>query len=126
MEFKMTESGFMTEAEYGKLHISPDNERGFRPFQLMVSSIAGCSAIVLRKVLSRMRLSVKDIQVSVQIARNSEEANRIEELHLHFAIQGKDLSEKKVERALNVARKNCAMVQSVQSSIQVTETFELV
>lgn len=126
MQFTMEENGFVTETEYGELHISPDDGHGFRPFQLMVASVVGCSASVLRKVLVKMRLDFSDIKASVQVERNEAEVNRIEKLHLHFVIQGENLRREKVEKAVAVARKNCSMLQSVQGSIEIEETFELV
>lgn len=54
MEFNMKkEAGFTTNLPYGELHIAGDEEYGFRPYQLMVSSIAACSGGVLRKILEK-------------------------------------------------------------------------
>lgn len=125
MEFNMTKQGFVTQTEYDELHISPDEEYGFRPYQLMVASIVGCSASVLRKVLTKMRMDFSDINISAQVERNEEEASRIERIRLHFVIVGKNLRKEKVERALALSRKNCAMVQSVEGRMEVEETFEL-
>lgn len=125
MELIMEENGFVTSVEYGELHISGESQYGFRPYQLMVASIAGCSAGVLRKVLTKMRLEFHDIKISTRVERNEEKANRIEKVHLHFVIQGASLRQDKVEKAIAVARKNCSMVQSVKDSIQVTESFKL-
>jgi putative redox protein len=125
MKFKMREAGFETDLEYGILHISGDTEYGFRPFQLLVSSVAVCSGGVLRKVLERMRLTFDDIEVQAEVKRDEKEANKVTDIHLHFVITGKGLSEEKVEKALVVTRKNCSMVQSVKDSINVTETFEI-
>jgi putative redox protein len=125
MKFKMREVGFETDLEYGTLHISGDAEYGFRPFQLLVSSVAVCSGGVLRKVLERMRLTFDDIEVQAEVKRDEKEANKVTDIHLHFVITGKGLSEEKVEKALVVTRKNCSMVQSVKDSINVTETFEI-
>uniref|UniRef100_UPI0036F2BBDD OsmC family protein n=1 Tax=Numidum massiliense TaxID=1522315 RepID=UPI0036F2BBDD len=122
----MKENGFVTETGFGELAISGDEAYGFRPFQLMAASIAGCSAGVLRKVLEKMRLSVSDIHVSVDVARNEAEANRIEKIHLHFVVKGEQLKQEKVVKAMEVAKKNCAMVQSVSGRIVVTETCEVV
>lgn len=126
MKLRMKENGFVTETGFGELAISGDEAYGFRPFQLMAASIAGCSAGVLRKVLEKMRLSVSDIHVSVDVARNEAEANRIEKIHLHFVVTGEQLKQEKVVKAMEVAKKNCAMVQSVSGSIVVTETCEVV
>jgi putative redox protein len=125
MEFKMTEIGFETTVEYGTLQISGNEEHGFRPFQLLVSSVAVCSGGVLRKVLERMRLPYENIEVQAKVTRNEKEANRVSAIHLHFLIKGNELPFEKINKALAVTRKNCSMVQSVKDSIHITESFEI-
>lgn len=49
MQFHVTQDEIKTKTNYGSLDISPNDEKGFRPFQLMVASLAGCSASVYRK-----------------------------------------------------------------------------
>ncbi|WP_047154164.1 OsmC family protein [Aneurinibacillus tyrosinisolvens] len=126
MEFNMKENGFATNFSYGELHISGDENYGFRPYQLLVSSVAVCSGGVLRKVLEKMRIPYDDIKVTANVERNEKEANRVEKIHLHFIIKGENIPVEKMERVLELTRKNCAMVQSVKDSIQVTESFELI
>ncbi len=125
MKFSMKEGGFFTEVEYGRLDISGDETYGFRPYQLLVSSIAVCSGGVLRKILEKMRIEVQDISISADITRNEEEANKVEKIDLLFTITGKGLQENKIEKAMELTRKNCSMVQSVIGSIEVNETFEI-
>jgi len=38
MKFKMTEGGYTTELPYGQLDVSGNEEFGFRPYQLLVST----------------------------------------------------------------------------------------
>lgn len=126
IDFNMKEHGYNMQTEFGELSISPDSEYGFRPFQLMIASIAGCSSTALKIVLTKMRIDFKDIKVSAKAERNKAKANRIEKIHLHFVIKGENLRQEKIEKAGAVARKNCGMIQSVQDSIQVTESFEII
>lgn len=126
MEFNMKDGGFYTELPYGRLDISGNEENGFRPCQLLVTSVAVCSGGVLRKVLEKQRMEVEDMTITADTERNEEAANRIEKITIHFKIKGKDLEEKKVAKALELAQKNCSMLQSVIGAIDVTETFELV
>ncbi|PLR86945.1 OsmC family protein [Bacillus sp. V33-4] len=126
MEFKMKESGFYSEFAFGRLDVSGNEQHGFRPFQLMVSSLAVCSGGVLRSILEKMRIQVEDITIDADVRRNEQEANKIEAVHLHFRISGKDLIAEKIEKAMKLTEKNCSMVQSVKGSIQITETFELI
>ncbi|MDQ0175665.1 OsmC family protein [Bacillus chungangensis] len=126
MKFNMKDGGFYTELPYGRLDISGNEENGFRPFQLLVTSVAVCSGGVLRKVLEKQRMEVEDMTITADVKRNEEAANRIEKITIHFKIKGKKLEEKKVAKALELAQKNCSMFQSVIGAIDVTETFELV
>ncbi|MEI3599170.1 MULTISPECIES: OsmC family protein [unclassified Oceanobacillus] len=125
MKFKMNEHGFESNFEFGELKISGQSEYGYRPFQLMISSIAGCSGGVLRNILKKMRLPYEDITIEAEVTRNEEIANRIEKIHLIYTIKAEDISQKKAEKAIELTRKNCAMLQSVAGSIQVTEELRL-
>ncbi|QTD42894.1 OsmC family protein [Sporosarcina sp. Te-1] len=126
MKFEMTENGFETETSYGKLAISSNDEYGFRPYQLLVSSVAVCSGGVMRKILDKMRMPADHITVEAkEIVRNPDQADRIEKIHLHFTIQGSSIEKEKMDRVLELTRKNCSMVQSVHESIEINETFTI-
>lgn len=125
MEFKINENSSSTTTSFGTLDISSYDEHGFRPFQLMISSIVGCSGSVLRKILVKKRIEVEEITITAEATRNKEEADRIESIHLHFKIKAAGIKESTIEKVLELTRKNCSMVQSVIGSIEITETFEL-
>lgn len=125
MEFKMQNEGFYAELPFGRLEVSGNEEYGFRPFQLLVSSLAVCSGGVLRNILKKMRMEADDIQITAEAERNEEQANRIEKVHLHFKLKGSELTEEKIRKAMELTTKNCSMVQSVAGSIDVTKTFEI-
>lgn len=125
MKYSMSEKGFTGELPFGKIQISGDEEYGFRPFQLLVSSLAVCSGGVMRNVLEKMRMPAEDIQIEVkEVLRIEEEANRISKVHLHFTLKG-PIDDSKMERVMELTRKNCSMVQSVKDSIEIIETYEL-
>ena len=126
MTFYSKDNGMKTKVGYGELEISGNEEYGFRPFQLMVSSIVACSSGVFKQILGKQRIEFEDMQVNVEVERNPDEANRIEKMALHFMIKGKDLKLDKLHKSLEVARKNCSMVQSVQDAIEIKETIEIV
>ncbi|MGB8000144.1 MAG: OsmC family protein [Anaerobacillus sp.] len=127
LEFNMKkeETGFTADFEYGTLHISGDDQFGFRPYQLLVSSVAVCSGGVLRQILDKKRMKYEDIKIDADVTRNEEEANRVEKIHLHFTLVG-ELDQQKVERALELTKKHCSMAQSIIGSIELKETFEIV
>ncbi|MFJ7933246.1 OsmC family protein [Sporosarcina sp. NPDC096371] len=126
MKFEMTENGFETATAFGQLTISGNEEYGFRPYQLLVSSVAVCSGGVLRNILEKMRMPADNITIEVkEVRRNAEIANRVEKIHLHFIIEGQKIDEPKMEKAFELTMKNCSMVQSVIDSIEIIETYEI-
>ncbi|ARJ38941.1 osmotically inducible protein C [Sporosarcina sp. P21c] len=126
MKFYMTEHGFDTETEFGTLHISSNEEKGFRPYQLMVASIAVCGGGVMRKVLDKMRLPAEDIAIDVkEVVRSQDDASRLLKIHLHFTIIGSDVTEEKMPRVMMLTEKNCSMLQSVMGCIDVVKTYEI-
>ncbi len=127
MEFKMKkEEGFTTTTEFGELHVAGDEQHGYRPYQLMVASIAVCSGGVLRKILTKKRIEIEDMAISTRVERNEAKANRIEKIHIHYKIKGQNLNEDKIQQSIVLASKNCPMAQSVIGSIGIEETFELI
>lgn len=125
MEFYMQENSFTTKTEFGDLQISGNADHGFRPYQLLVSSIAVCSGGVLRKVMEKRRQTVKDIRIKADVKRSEQGANEVQEIHLHFIVDAENVTETQMKKNLEWTRKNCSMVQSVKDSIYIIETFEL-
>lgn len=126
MKFRMKEDAMTVNLTYGDLDISGDETKGFRPFQLMMASIVGCSGSVFRKILEKQRTELEDLQISSTVERNALQANRIEKITLHYIIKGYHLDPEKINRNLELSRKNCSMIQSVQDTIQIEETVELI
>ncbi|MBB6450660.1 putative OsmC-like protein [Geomicrobium halophilum] len=126
MDFRIeNEEAFNIESPYGKLVISGNEEHGFRPYQLLVSSIAGCSGSVLRKIMRKRRIEINDIRIHADVTRNDAEPHEVEEVHLHFNIDAVGVKDEQMAKMMTLTKKNCSIVQSVEPAIKITETFTL-
>lgn len=126
MKMTFTEKGVKTELPFGELNISPEDEHGFRPYQLMVASVSACSVSVFRQVLDKQRVKFDDLTVSAEVSRKEEEANRIEQIDLTFTVTGENLQEDKLKKSLEISSKNCSMVRTVENSIRIVKHLEIV
>lgn len=126
MKMTFTEKGVKTELPFGELNISPEDEHGFRPYQLMVASVSACSVSVFRQVLDKQRVKFDDLTVSAEVSRKEEEANRIEQIDLTFTVKGENLKEDKLKKSLEISSKNCSMVRTVEDSIRIVKHLEIV
>lgn len=124
LTYHMDKYGFQTETNYGNLQISSDSDHGYRPYELMVSSIAACSGLTLQRILDRMRQDYTDIYITADVVRNPDQVNRLEKIHLSFTVIESNASKKELDRAIKLIVKNCSMIQSVQDSITITETIK--
>ncbi|MBF2375078.1 OsmC family protein [Listeria seeligeri] len=115
-----TENGFDT----GKFLID-ENTTDYSPANLMLMSIASCSAIVFQKILRKKRMDFTDLWIDATMERIPEEENRIHAIHLHFKITGHELDSKILEKALKLTPKYCSMIRSVENSIIVDESLEI-
>ncbi|MBC1988334.1 OsmC family protein [Listeria sp. FSL L7-0478] len=115
-----TENGFDT----GDFLID-DKRTNYSPADLMLISIASCSAIVFRNILKKKRVEFSDLWIDATMERIPEEENRISAIHLHFKITGDNLEPKPLEKALKLTPKYCSMVRSVEKSILVDESLEI-
>ena len=126
MKFTVTDEKITSELPAGELTISGDENEGFRPFQLMVSSLAGCSSLVYKRILAKQKIEWDEMTVEADVIRSEDEVNRIERVTLWFKVKGKDLKQEKLQKSLEIASKNCSMVQSVVPTIEVEEKVEVV
>ncbi|WP_442598282.1 OsmC family protein [Neobacillus sp. D3-1R] len=125
-EYELKEGAFSLNTNFEELFISPDSSLGFKPVELFISSLVGCSGGVFRKILDKKRLDVSNIRIKANVERNKLEANKITKIDFLFIVEGKNLSIDQVEKALQVTIKNCGMIQSVIGSIEINESAEVI
>lgn len=124
MKIKIKHDNIRADLSHDKLAIG--KEDGYSPLELLVSSIAGCSAIVFRTILEKKRITYDTFTIETEIGRSEALSKPVESVHLHYKIKAKNITEEQLDKALQLAVKNCTIVQSVKDSIKVTETIELI
>jgi len=120
MKFMIETDQVKADFKYSEISISPNEVSGYRPFELFVSSLAGCSGTLLRTILSKKRISYQKLEMEVDSVRNPDEANRIEKLS--FLAHVETESPFTPEQAAKIAElviKNCGMIQSVIETINI-------
>lgn len=125
-EYEVKTGAISLNTGFQELFVSPDPGFGYKQAELFVSSLVGCSGGIFRKVLEKKRFDVHNIKIKANVERNKEEENKITKIDLLFIVEGKNLTIEQLEKALQETTKNCAMIQSVIGSIDITEALEIV
>lgn len=93
---------------------------GFRPMELLLVGLAGCTAFDVVLILRRGREDVADCVVEVSAERAPEDPKVFTKLHLDYRVIGKNLSDAKVKRAVELSKeKYCS------ASIMLGKTAEI-
>ena len=101
---------------------------GIRPMELMLLSVAACSSFDVVTILKKARQNITDCIAEVEGERADAVPAVFTKIHLHFKVSGVDLSEKQVERAIELsAEKYCsASIMLQKAGCRITHDFEIV
>lgn len=121
MKFTIENEKIVGDLGFGSLPISPNDTIGYRPYELFVSSLIGCSGTLLGNILKKKRVEHKRIEMDVSSVRNPDHANRIEQLSITAYVQSdQSISDQNALKIADLVVKNCGMIQSVIESIDLT------
>ena len=101
--------------------------KGFRPMQLLLASLGGCSAIDIVSILKKQKQPIEDIKVTVNGEREKDKVPSLfTEVHAHFRIYG-NLDVEKVRKAVSLsADKYCSVSKILEKTAKVTHSFEII
>jgi len=118
------ENGFTVELD-AKAAIGGEG-KGFRPMEMLLVGLGGCSGIDMVNVLTKQKEPLEDIKIAINATRKDEEMPPIFDIiDIHFDLFG-DLSTAKVERALSMTfDKYCSVSNILGRSAKINFTYKI-
>ena len=99
---------------------------GIRPMEMLLLGMGGCTTIDVVSTLKKMREEVRDCRVEILAARADEHPKVFTKIHLNFIINGSNLDEKKVEKAISLsADKYCSASIMLGKMADITHDFTI-
>lgn len=97
-----------------------------KPSDLLLISLASCSAYDVVMILGKQRQALTNLYVSVDGQQASEPPYQFTDIHLHYVVQGDDLDIKKVERAIQLSEeKYCSVAATIRGVANITHSYEI-
>ena len=97
---------------------------GIRPMEMLLLGMGGCTMIDVVSTLKKMREEVRDCHVEISSQRADEHPKVFTKIHLNFIINGSNLNEKKVEKAISLsADKYCSASIMLGKMADITHDF---
>ena len=95
--------------------------------ELVLMGAGSCSAWDVVEILKKGRQRVSDVIVELDADRAAEPPKVFTRIHLHFIVKGRDLSEDRVRRAIELSvEKYCSATRMLEKTATVTHDFEIV
>ncbi len=99
---------------------------GVRPMEMLLLGLGGCSSFDVVSILKKTRQDVTNCEVDITAERAESEPKVFTNIHMHFNVTGKALSEKKVEKAISLsADKYCSAAIMFEKTATVTHSVEI-
>lgn len=100
---------------------------GMRPMEALLIAIGSCSSVDVVHILKKARQNVTSCHAELSSERAETDPKVFTSIHLHFVVEGKDLSENHVKRAVELsADKYCsASIMAARGGCKVTHSYEL-
>jgi putative redox protein len=99
---------------------------GVRPMEMLLLGLGGCSSFDVVSMLKKSRQNITNCEVEISAKRADTQPKVFIAIHLHFIIEGEDLNESKVARAINLsAEKYCSASIMLGKTASVTHDYEI-
>ena len=100
---------------------------GFRPMEMLLLGLGGCSAFDVVMILKRGREQITDCVVELSAQRAETDPKVMTKIEMRYIVTGRALDQKKVERAVHLsAQKYCSASAMLAKTAEIIHTVEIV
>lgn len=97
---------------------------GTRPKELLLISLAGCTAADVASILQKKRVNLDGFEINVSAESTETHPKVYTKIHLEFVFYGKNILDKDVSRAIELSQTTyCGVTAMLQKSIEITHSF---
>jgi putative redox protein len=100
---------------------------GARPMELLLTGAAACTAFDVVLILRKARQPIADCAVEAEAERAATEPKVFTRIHLRYAIAGRGLDPRQVERAVKLSKdKYCSATLMLAKTADITYEIDIV
>ena len=106
--------------------VAEGKARGITPMELLIMALGGCTAIDVVNILQKQREELTHLTVEVSGERKDEPPRSFHKIHVQYSVEGRDLEETKVQRAIKLSEeKYCSVRATLMGSITFTSSYRI-
>ena len=77
--------------------------KGLRPKAMMLTALAGCTAMDIASLLKKMRAEVDDFKIEVEANLTDEHPKYYDKVHVIYKFYGSEFKKDKIEKSVNLS-----------------------
>jgi len=102
-------------------------EDGFRPMELLLVGLAGCTAMDVISILQKKRQNVTSFEVKVHAERSPDHPRVFTEILIEYVVTGKGMDPVSVERAVDLSEnKYCPAQAMFSKTVKISHQIKVV
>ena len=99
---------------------------GFRPMELLLVGLAGCTAMDVISILNKKRVEVTGFEVNVRGERAETHPRVYTRIHVEYVVRGPEIPPQAVERAIQLSEeKYCSASAMLGEVAEITSSYRI-
>lgn len=100
---------------------------GTRPKELILLALGGCTASDVAVILKKKKINYTNLEVNLTAEMQETHPQVFTKIHIEFIIEGKNIPNEAVERAIELSQKTyCSVTAMLQKSVEITHSHKII
>lgn len=97
------------------------------PLEMLLVSVAACTAMDVVSILEKKRQDVTDYNVEIEGTRADDHPRKFISFRIHHIVHGRNVSDKAVADAIELSdTKYCSVAATVRPTAEITTSYEII
>ncbi|MCP4357010.1 MAG: OsmC family protein [Chloroflexi bacterium] len=103
------------------------DDDGFRPMELILTGLIGCTAMDVISILQKKRQNVTGFRVTAETEQANTYPKVFTHIHIHYIVEGHNVNPKAVERAMDLSEtRYCPAQAMLTAAVDMKLTYEII
>ena len=103
-----------------------DEGVGMKPSELLLVAVGSCTAVDVVNILEKKRIQLNSLEIQVSGEQDTEPPWTFRKIHIHYKLQGAELTDKAVEQAIQLSEeKYCSVSATIRATAEISTSYEI-
>jgi len=105
---------------------SGGEESGYRPIELLLFGLAGCTGFDVISIGQKMRLNITALEINIKAEQREEPPKAISKAHIEYIVSGEKIDPEKLERVIELSEeKYCSVGATLSGVTRITHSYTI-